>query len=74
MTLSCCPQDRQHHHLGEALAKAVAGVLFAVEIDDFPTQPRKLIEEGLLNVVALVEFEMLGCFLLGHLFPSVIAN
>jgi hypothetical protein len=37
-------QDRQLHHFGEALAKALARVLFAVEVEDFPLQPAKLIE------------------------------
>ena len=38
--LELLPQHRQHDHLGEALAEAVAGVLLAVEVDDLPAQAR----------------------------------
>ena len=70
--LELLPQHRQHDHLGEALAEAVARVLLAVEVDDLPAQACKLIEERLLDVVALVELEVLGCFGLVHtIHPSV---
>ena len=36
--LELLPQNRQHHHLGEALAEAVARMLLAVEVDDLPAQ------------------------------------
>jgi hypothetical protein len=35
-------------------------VLLAVEIDDFPIQPGKLIEERFLNVVAFVDLDVYG--------------
>ena len=57
------PQNLQDHHLGEALTEAVARMLLAVEIDDLPLQAIKLVEERLLNVVAFVEFKVLGCFI-----------
>ena len=60
------PQHRQHDDLGEALPEGVAGVLLAVEVDDLPAQPGQLIEEGLLDVVAFVELDVRGRFVLGH--------
>jgi hypothetical protein len=48
------PQDAQHHHFGEGLAKGIAGVLLAVEVNDLPLQAIELVEKWLLNVVALI--------------------
>ena len=62
--LELLPQHRQHDHLGEALAEAVARVLFAVEIDDLPLQASKLIEQRLLDVVAFVNSQL--CCLRGE--------
>jgi len=53
------PQDFQHHNLGEALAVAVRWVLLAVEVKNFPLQTIKLIEEGFLDMVAFVEFDII---------------
>ena len=64
--LELLPQHLQHHHLGEILAVTVAGMLFAVEIDDLPAQPVKLIEKGFFDMVPLVELDVLGCFVMGH--------
>ena len=69
--LELLPQHRQHHHLGKALAEAVARVLLAVEVDDLPAQAMKLVEEGLLDVVAFVEFEVLEVFCPGFI-PSIL--
>jgi hypothetical protein len=53
--LKLLPQHRQHHHFGEGLTKGIAGVLFAVEINDFPIQPRKPIEQRFLDVITFVD-------------------
>ncbi len=54
------PQHRQHDDLGKALPEGGARVLLNVEVDDLPAQPVQLIEEELLDVVALVELEGRG--------------
>ena len=55
-------QHRRHHNLGEALPMGVGrGLLHVREVDDLPAQARKLVEQRLLDVVALVEAKLLGC-------------
>ena len=49
----------KHHHLGKALAEAVRRALLVVEVDDLSTEPRKLIQQGPLDVVALVDAKRL---------------
>ena len=55
-------QHRRHHDLGEALPMGVGrGLLHVRQVDDLPAQARKLVEQRLLDVVALVEAKLLGC-------------
>jgi hypothetical protein len=48
---------------------AVAGVLFGVEVDYVPAQPVELIEQWFFDVVAFVEFDVRGCFVLVMVIP-----
>ena len=66
MTLSCSRSTGSITTSVKVLAEAVARVLLAVEVDDLPAQTVKLIEQRLLDVVAFVEFDVLGCFVLTH--------
>ena len=55
-------QHRRDHDLGEALPMGVGrGLLHVRQVDDLPAQARKLVEQRLLDVVALVEAKLLGC-------------
>ena len=63
----------QHDHFGKILPKGITWALLAVEVDDFPAKAVKLVEKGFLDVVALVEPEALGSFILSHtIHPSVV--
>ncbi len=57
---------RHHDHFGKVLPKSIAWALFAVEVDDLPTEAMKLVKERLLDVVTFFKPEVLGCFVLGH--------
>ena len=60
-------QHRQHDDLGEALPMGVGrGLLLVREVDDLPAKPGELVEQRLLDVVALVEFQILGSSVVGH--------
>ena len=48
-------QHGRHQHLGEALAEGVRRTLLVAEVDDLPTEPRELVQQGLPGVVALFE-------------------
>ena len=61
--LQLLPQYGKHDHFGEVLSVGVTGVLLAVQIKDRPAQPVKLVEEGFLDVVALVELDLLRGFI-----------
>ncbi len=58
MTLSCSRSTGSITTSVKLCAVAVAGVLLAVEVDDLPAQPVELIEQRLLDVVALVESDL----------------
>ena len=64
-------EHREHYHFGEALAEAVSRLLLLIsQIDDLPAEARKLVEERLLDVVALVELDVFGSLVDAHALAS----
>ena len=60
MSFEPLAQHRRHHYLGEAFSIGVGrGLLHVREVDDLPTQARKLVEQRLLDVVAFVQLDVL---------------
>lgn len=47
-------------------------MLLAVEIDDFPIQPVKLIKEEFLNMVAFIKLDVRWCFIFDHNIPTIL--
>src|SRR5581483_5848518 len=60
--LQLLPQHGQHDDFRESLAERIFRFLLLVAVDDLPAQARQLIQEGLLDVIPLVELEFLGEF------------
>ena len=52
-------QHGRHRHLGKVLPEAVRRVLLAVEVEDLPAEAGELIQQGLLDVAALVDAKRL---------------
>jgi len=51
---------RRQHRLGKAVAVGVRRPLLAVQVNNVPSQSRQLIQQGLLHIVALVDFDVPG--------------
>ena len=59
MTRSCSRSTGSITTSAKALAEAVRRALPVVEVEDLPAEPGKLIQQGLLDVVALVDAKRL---------------
>jgi len=66
--LDLLTQNRKHHHLGKALPVAINGILFVIEVNNFPIQAMKLVDQRFFDMVAFVEFDVRRCFVLDHMF------
>jgi hypothetical protein len=56
--LQLLAQHGRHVHFGEVRAEGGGGMLLGVEVEDFPAEPGKLVQQRLFDVVAFVELEL----------------
>jgi len=62
--LQLLTQHWQKRYLGKAIPPSVlGGLLLHVQVQHFPLQAFKLVEQGHLDVIALIDSDMFGCLL-----------